>query len=50
MKQGRNPTRRQLKILTDHVATPSDWLISKMEPDRWTLIHRNTNQTKIIYI
>jgi hypothetical protein len=50
MKQGKNPTRRQLKTLTAHVATPSDWLISKQEPDRWHLIHRYTGEPKIIFL
>ncbi|MNW58317.1 hypothetical protein D3C74_361730 [compost metagenome] len=50
MKNGKNPTRRQLKVLAKHVATPSDWLVSKQEPDRWHLVHRLTDKPKIIYL
>ncbi|WP_212944385.1 DUF6906 family protein [Paenibacillus antibioticophila] len=50
MKNGKNPTRRQLKVLAKHVATPSDWLISKQEPDRWHLVHRFKGDYKLIFL
>lgn len=50
MKQGKNPTRRQLKVISEHVATPSDWLVSKALDDRLELVHRYAGTTKIIYL
>lgn len=50
MKQGKNPTLRQLKIISEHVATPSDWLGCKALDDRLELVHRFTDTTKTIYL
>lgn len=50
MKQGKKPTRRQLSIITEHVATPADWLVSKSLDDRLELVHRYAGTTKIIYL
>ena len=50
MKNGKKPTRKQLEIIAEHVATPSDWLISKATVSEMLLTHRFVNQTKIIWL
>ncbi|GIO40178.1 hypothetical protein J41TS12_50390 [Paenibacillus antibioticophila] len=51
MKQGKKPTRRQLKIIIANVATPGDWLVTKSLPDELHLVRKNyPDTTKIIYL
>jgi len=50
MKNGKKPTRKQLDIISEHVATPSDWLISKCTLDEMLLVHRFVGKTKTIWL
>ncbi|WP_169810076.1 DUF6906 family protein [Paenibacillus antarcticus] len=50
MKNGKRPTRRQLSIISESVATPADWLVSKSTSNELHLVHRYAKQTKIIWL
>lgn len=50
MKHGKNPTRKQLELMKGKVATPADWLVSKVLPSELHLVSRVSNQTKTIWI
>lgn len=48
MKQGIKPTRQQRAEIATWGLNPENWLISKNEPRRLTLVHRATGRIRII--
>lgn len=50
MKNGKNPSRRQKIAIKEAGFNPDNWLVFKSESDKLHLVHRNLNQTKIIFI
>ena len=50
MKNGKNPTREQKKLLQKQNLDPSMWLVVKDKPDEMLLVHRYSEKTtKIIH-
>lgn len=49
MKQGKNPTRRQMTTIKEAGLNPENWLVSKALPDRLVLTHRFAGTEKTIY-
>ncbi|WP_442951499.1 DUF6906 family protein [Paenibacillus sp. GYB004] len=48
MKQGKRPTRREMKVLAGFGLSPESWLITKRLPASLHLIHRQTGTIKVI--
>ena len=49
MKNGKNPTVAQRKLIQKWKMNPADWLVVKDEPSQMTLVHRHFDKkTKII--
>ena len=49
MKNGKNPTVAQRKLMQKWKLNSEDWLVVKDEPSKMTLVHRHfDNQIKII--
>lgn len=46
MKNGKKPTRQQMKIMLSVGINPTHWLVSKNAAGYLTLVHRETGQTK----
>lgn len=45
MKNGKNPTREQRKLLQKSGLTPADWLVVKDTPEQMVLVHRYSDKT-----
>lgn len=41
MKNGKKPTVRQKKLMTEWKLNPKDWLVTKDTPEQMELIHRH---------
>ncbi|MEF3309296.1 hypothetical protein PV433_10305 [Paenibacillus sp. GYB004] len=50
MKQGKRPTRREMKVLAANGSNPENWLITKRLPGALHLVHRHTGAIKVIPI
>ena len=48
MKNGKNPTREQRKLMQKWKLDSSMWLVVKDTPDRMELVHRHFERTKKI--
>ncbi len=48
MKQRRRPTRRQMVEIQESGLTPSNWLIERDTPSEMVLVHRYTNDVRVI--
>ena len=48
MKNGKNPTREQKKLMIKWKLDPTMWLVVKDTPERMELIHRHFDRTKKI--
>ena len=48
MKNGKRLTVAQRKYLQSLKIIAENWLISKCTPEEWELIHRYTDQVKIV--
>ena len=48
MKNGKNPTREQKKLLVKWKLNPGDWLVVKDTPREMHLVHRHFDKTKKI--
>ncbi|MDQ0269973.1 DUF6906 family protein [Cytobacillus purgationiresistens] len=48
MKNGKNPTVKQKKIIQSSGLNRENWLVVKNLPEKLVIVHRNTNQTKSI--
>ena len=48
MKNGKKPSFTQRKLIQAWKLDSRDWLVSKDTPEEMVLIHRYTEQTKII--
>ena len=48
MKNGKNPTREQRKLMQKWKLDSSMWLVVKDTPDRMELVHRYFDRTKKI--
>lgn len=48
MKQGKNPTREQKRLIDSKGLYSSDWLVSKDTPTEMVLVHRFGTGTRII--
>lgn len=48
MKNGKNPTVRQKKLLTQWHLNYENWLIVKDTPTEMEIVHRNTGQRRTI--
>jgi hypothetical protein len=48
MKQGKNPTKRQKIHIKSYGLNPDNWPIYKADGDVYSLIHRNTSNTRKI--
>ena len=48
MKQGKNPTREQKRLIDSKGLYSGDWLVSKDTPTELVLVHRFGTWTKII--
>lgn len=48
MKNGKNPTREQKKLMVKWKLDPTSWLVVKDTPERMELIHRHFDRTKKI--
>ena len=50
MKQGKNPTARQMKVMEAMGLNPKNWLVSKNESDKMTVVHRETGLFRVVPI
>jgi hypothetical protein len=50
MKNGKKPTRNQMKLFVDAGLNPRNWLIVKNLPDQLQVVHRETGATKTIFV
>ena len=48
MKNGKNPTREQKKLMVKWKIDPTMWLVVKDTPERMELVHRHFDKTKKI--
>jgi hypothetical protein len=48
MKNGKNPTVAQRKLMTKWKLDWRDWLVVKDEPTQMTIVHRHFEKTKKI--
>ena len=48
MKNGKRPTRRQKIAIRWAGLNPDNWLVSKVGPDHYLLVHRHTGTIKKI--
>ena len=48
MKNGKNPTREQRKLMQKWKLDSSMWLVVKNTPERMELVHRHFDRTKKI--
>ena len=48
MKNGKNPTREQKKLMVKWKLDPTMWLVVKDTPERMELVHRHFDKTKKI--
>lgn len=48
MKNGKRPTRNQMKIFLEAGLNPRNWLIVKKQTEQMTVIHRETGRVKTI--
>lgn len=49
MKRGKKPTLAQMKIMQQNNMAPSDWLVSKVFPDRLECLHKYTDVPKTAF-
>jgi len=47
MKHGKNPTRRQMKVLKSMRLIPQNWLIVKDCAERFEIVHRYTGTRRV---
>ena len=45
MKNGKNPTREQRKLIERHRLNSNDWLVTKDTPEILELVHRHSDRT-----
>lgn len=50
MKNGKRPTRNQMKLFIAAGLNPKNWLIVKKQHDHMLVVHRETGRTKTIQI
>jgi hypothetical protein len=50
MKNGKNPTREQKKIISDNGLNCDNWYVSKVFPDRLELRHRHTDTVRVVKV
>jgi hypothetical protein len=48
MKNGKKPTRNQMKTFIALGLNPNNWLIVKNQSDEMIVVHRETSRTKTI--
>lgn len=48
MKNPKKPKVRQMKIMKEYGLTPTEWLVVKNLHDELHVIHRYTNQLKVL--
>ncbi|WP_173799899.1 DUF6906 family protein [Domibacillus mangrovi] len=48
MKNGKKPSRAARKVILSYGLSPNNWLISKKHNGMYTLVHRHTEQVKVI--
>ena len=48
MKHGKNPTRKQKKILKEHGLNHENWLVCVETPNEMTIEHRHTGMVRRI--
>lgn len=48
MKNGKRPTVSEMQHIASHGLNSSEWLISKKQNSKWTLLHRESKQVKEI--
>lgn len=46
MKQLRNPTREQRKLIQQKRLNPADWMIERDTPEKIVLVHRHFERVK----
>ncbi len=46
MKQGKNPTVRQMKLMQEWRLNPENWLVVKDTPKQMEIVHRHHPSTK----
>jgi hypothetical protein len=46
MKNGKKPTRREKAIIQKYGLNVRNWLVSKRNGDKITIVHRETNRIK----
>lgn len=45
---GKRPTLRQKKLIEKWKLNPHNWLVAKNQTDKLTIIHRHTNNVRVI--
>ena len=48
MKNGKRPTRAQKKLMSQYKLNYENWLVIKDTPEQMTVVHRYSNQTRVI--
>lgn len=48
MKQGKRPTRNQMKLFIQRGLNPANWLIVKNQTHEMTVVHRVSGKTRTI--
>lgn len=48
MKHGKRPTIKQKQLIKGAGLSPENWLVVKFLPDEMHIVHRYTNQERII--
>ena len=46
MKNGKRPTRAQMKLMVKRRLDPTMWLVVKDTPERMELVHRHFDKTR----
>ncbi|WP_201259341.1 hypothetical protein [Paenibacillus sp. LC231] len=50
MKNGKNPTLKQKKLIEDAGLDPRDWLVTKVKPWFLHLVNRDDGSIKVIFV
>lgn len=48
MKNGKRPTVKQCKLMTQYRLNYENWLVVKDTPEQMVIVHRYSNQTRVI--